>query len=615
MATAAWDGSATPATFNSPNTRATRGRSSATSSPRRSTLAARSRTLGDAPGLTTPRFDSVDSDGAPGFILNEVNLRPKFALTDRVLLRSSINFAPRTGSNFALGDSVDVDLAEIEYVVTRDGKTSLFVGKMLPVFGIEYKDRKANQRFGITPSLVARYTIGSQLGLKLRSKLLNDWLIVAAAVTNNSSVVEAFHFASEIDKNWGKTLNGRLAVSIPIGDFVSALRGDRLELGVSGEWGPQAAPNNDGKIWFAGVDLQYLSTNYALKAQVLEGKAPGLPDPAAGVWGLDLKPSGYVEFDWQVLAKLGFLVRAGLRDALVTLGTGTYLRHQADAFHGWRACRVHADDRAQGGVPLQPRIRRHPAIQERHLHELAGARVLTDIAPIRRTEMTKPQSNRRFSMLLGGAAAAVLMTSGCDEEFLGMKDGFTDDQWTQIRVIAPLATPAPPNPSNSRALDDDVARLGQMLFFDPDFSSAIKTDGPSGTKGQTGALRARTATTRTATSSIRGPSKAARTASTTPAAARPRWRTSAGTGGSPGRAASTPSPCRARMRRRRPPTSRARASSSPTFCSRSTETSTTPSSPKRRSIRRSIRPRQTPPASRRPASPRRRPPIPTVHGR
>ena len=276
--------------------------------------------LGDAPGLTVPRFDSVNSDGAPGFLLNEINLRPKYALTDRAIMRASVNFVPRSGDNFALGDFVDVDLGELEYLLTRDGKTSLFVGKTMPVFGIEYKERKSDQRFGITPSLIGRYTDGSQLGLKIRSKLLNDWLILAGAVTNNSSTTEQFHFYSEIDKNWGKTLNGRAAVSVPVGALLRFARGDRLEIGVSGEWGPQdRATDNAGKIWFAGIDLQYLSTDYALKAQVMRGAAPGRPEE--NVWGLQLRPSGYVEFDWQVLARLGFIVRGAVRDATVTLGT------------------------------------------------------------------------------------------------------------------------------------------------------------------------------------------------------------------------------------------------------------------------------------------------------
>ena len=79
-----------------------------------------------APGLIPPRYDGINSDGAPGFILSEVNLRPTYALSESAILRSSINFAPRTGDNFALGDTVDVDVAELEYVLTRDGKTSFF---------------------------------------------------------------------------------------------------------------------------------------------------------------------------------------------------------------------------------------------------------------------------------------------------------------------------------------------------------------------------------------------------------------------------------------------------------------------------------------------------------
>jgi len=272
--------------------------------------------LGDPPGIT--RFDSINSDGGAGFLVNEINLRPKYLLSENAIMRASLNFTPRSGENFALGDFFDADLAELEYLVTKDGKTSFFAGKILPVFGIEYKERKSDQRFAITPSLVARYTTGSQLGLKIRSRLLDDWLLLAAAVTNNSSTIESFHFYSEVDKNIGKTLNGRGAISIPVGRAFGNT--DRLEIGLSGEWGPQdRATNNAGKIWFAGVDLQYLGTSYTLKAQGLEGRAPGRAEE--GVWGLDLKPSGYVELDWQILALIGFSVRAEIRNALVTLGS------------------------------------------------------------------------------------------------------------------------------------------------------------------------------------------------------------------------------------------------------------------------------------------------------
>jgi hypothetical protein len=275
--------------------------------------------LGAAPEVN--RFDSVHSGGAPGFIVNETNLRLGWQVSDSAIARTSINFVPRSGiQDFSLGDFVDIDLAELEWVLTRDGKTSLFVGKTLPVFGIEYKERKADQRFGITPSLVYRYTSGSQLGIKLRSKLFNDWLILAGSVTNNTSVIEPFHFYSEIDRNWGKTLNGRAAINIPVERLGQAVAGHRLEIGGSGEWGPQdVATDVNGKIWFAGPDLQYLAPTFALKAQAVWGGAPGREVDRA--WHLKLKSSGYVELQWQALPMIGFLARVDRRDAFVSLGT------------------------------------------------------------------------------------------------------------------------------------------------------------------------------------------------------------------------------------------------------------------------------------------------------
>lgn len=270
--------------------------------------------LGNTPGLV--RHDSIDSDGAGGVLVNEINLRVGYQIAERALLRTSINFVPRSGrTDFSLGDLTDVDLAEVEYLLTADGTTSVFAGKTLPVFGIEYKDRKSHQRFGVTPSPVHRYTSGSQLGLKVRSALWNGKILLAAAASNNSSVTEPFHFHGEIDKNWGKTLSGRAALSLPM---IGAMEGDRLELGASGLWGPQdRATDNGGKTIFWGFDLQYLSADYALKAQAMKGSSKGRPEEQ--VWNLDLDWSGYVELDWQALSFLGAMARAGLRRAVVML--------------------------------------------------------------------------------------------------------------------------------------------------------------------------------------------------------------------------------------------------------------------------------------------------------
>src|SRR5262249_4034101 len=224
-----------------------------------------------------------------------------------------------SGQDFSLGDFIDVDIAEAEYVLTEDGNTSIFVGKMLPVFGIEYRERKSDQRFGIVPTLMQRYTSGTQLGLKVRTKLFADLGIIAASVTNQSSTTEQFHFYSEVAQNAGKIANGRVALNLPVDRLFSFLLGDTLEIGASGEWGPQdRATDTDGKIWFVGFDLWYQSANFALKAQVMRGKAPGRPDE--GVWKLDLKNGGSVEIDWMLFSFLGFLGRAELRDAIVSLG-------------------------------------------------------------------------------------------------------------------------------------------------------------------------------------------------------------------------------------------------------------------------------------------------------
>lgn len=273
--------------------------------------------LGDAPG--TGRFDSVGSGGAPGFIVNEVNLGIRAGLGSHILATASINFVPRTGSEFGLGDFFNLDLAQVEWIIDDEAKYSLFVGKFDSVFGIEYKERRAEDRFGVTPSLIARYTSGTQLGLKGRFKLFGDWLIIAGSITNGSSTTEQFHFYDEVDSNSGKTLNGRVSVRVPVAELFASALGHSFELGFSGQWGSQdRASNNAGQMWFVGVDLEYRTTDFALKAQWIQGGAPG--DGLQNVWELDLDNSGYVEVNYMILPWLGVLVRAELRDAFVGLG-------------------------------------------------------------------------------------------------------------------------------------------------------------------------------------------------------------------------------------------------------------------------------------------------------
>jgi hypothetical protein len=266
--------------------------------------------LGQAPGVD--RFDSVHSGGKLTFLVNELNLGITAGLGPTAVFSSSVNFTPRAGANFSLGDSFDVDLVQLEWMPTSDGKTSIFIGKVDSVLGNEYKTRKASERFGITPSLVARYTTGTAVGIKARTLLLGDHVVLAAAVTNGSFGTEQFHFFQETDTNNFKTLSGRAALRLSRGSST-------LELGPSGQWGTQdGTPDNAGKMWFAGVDAELSTPHVDVKAQWLKGKAPG--DETSMIYALDLKQGGYVEADVRATSIIGVLGRAEFRDAEVRQG-------------------------------------------------------------------------------------------------------------------------------------------------------------------------------------------------------------------------------------------------------------------------------------------------------
>jgi hypothetical protein len=266
--------------------------------------------LGELPGVD--RFDSVNSEGKLTFLANELNLTVNAGLGSSALFVSSVNFTPRTGSEFRLGDSFDVDLIQVEWMPTSDGNTSIFAGKVDSVIGVEYKRRKAIDRFGITPSLLARYTTGTAVGLKARTKLLDDHVVLAAAVTNGSFGAEQFHFFNEVDTNTAKTVSGRAALRLP---FV----GGGFEVGASGQWGTQdGTPDGADAMWLVGVDAELETSRLHVTAQWLRAKAPG--DDFSNAYSLDLKKGGYLEADALITSIIGLMGRAEFRDAEVQQG-------------------------------------------------------------------------------------------------------------------------------------------------------------------------------------------------------------------------------------------------------------------------------------------------------
>jgi len=148
----------------------------------------------------------------------------------------------------------------------------LYAGKIDSTVGIEYRTQESPDRIGVTPSLIFRYTCGRPLGLKLRARLPEDLVSVAVSVTNGSHFIETFPFHDEIDSNQGKTVAARLAARLPLGDLGG------VEVGGSGAYGAQDQQAGSIKQWHAGADLHAEVRHLDLRAEYVQGRAPGATD-------------------------------------------------------------------------------------------------------------------------------------------------------------------------------------------------------------------------------------------------------------------------------------------------------------------------------------------------
>ncbi len=288
-------------------------------------------------------YDYIQSGGRPTFIINEINITPIAKLGEGLQAFASINFYPRTAS-VSIGDKQDagsvqpagptkvgdylwVDMAYMEYATAfKNGRhqLSVFAGRFDPNIGIEYRVRKSPDRFGVTPSLICRYSCGTPLGLKARGQFFDEFFTIAFAIQNSASYQEQlFRFAENTDKKYMKTLSGRASIHCSEKNHCSKFN---LEVGVSGEFGGEV----DGfynvgqsefdpfiKQWTVDVDVHFEYRGFELRAEYLKTMADGYPGSALKPALPRLSAQGaYFEGSYHILNWLGALLRWDVRDAV-----------------------------------------------------------------------------------------------------------------------------------------------------------------------------------------------------------------------------------------------------------------------------------------------------------
>ena len=249
------------------------------------------------------RRDPIASGGRPSFLVNRYH--HGFLLSRGALsAKASVNVEPRVGRLGRFGDIVALDLAYIGWRPFARHDLELYAGKVEPGFGREYRLRHAVSRFGITPSLIARYLYGPQTGVRVRGRV-RRWFSYSLAVTNGSAVDERFgHFSDELDSNGVPTATARIGVL--------QRRPFRLEAGLSGQLGPQDGQRRaDVLAFMIGADVRLDYGILGAELEALWARHPGGPDALESLDAI----GGHLTVELRPRTGLGLLGRVDLRDA------------------------------------------------------------------------------------------------------------------------------------------------------------------------------------------------------------------------------------------------------------------------------------------------------------
>lgn len=250
--------------------------------------------LGEA-GNFPLAFDMMQTKGNPSAAINQVTVDLIAEIHDKVRMQASVDFLPRqaTVANQAgLGSFANVDMAFIDYKPFSQFDITMTAGKFIGITGIEYRWRRAPDRWTVTPTLVGRYMNGNPIGAKIRGKHFDKKFVWNIGVTNGNSFTFDTRIFENVESNSGKTVSGRVSYDFAFGPITL------LEVGASGSWGPQdQQPSNNPRQWDFGPDLQLAVGALQLRGQWFKINTDG---------GSINESKNYVGTAWYVEAMYSF---------------------------------------------------------------------------------------------------------------------------------------------------------------------------------------------------------------------------------------------------------------------------------------------------------------------
>jgi hypothetical protein len=292
----------------------------------------------DAQGLFVNGFlpRSAGIGGRPSFLLNTVNFDVRYqAPSAPIMAFSRLQLLPRFGGP-GKGNQTMVLLEQAFGRVTPILGKELFIsaGKFDSVFGIEYLDNQANFRTGVTPSLLARYTTGTSLGVKafFRQQIAPLWSAVSlnAAATNSGAFVEVLQPPDA-------SLTGVPVLSARLGYELNLPR-VQVKLGGSGLFGPrndQRDQDSQQRMW--GCDARLYAAGLSLSGEYVHvDEELGSFGKETGLGTFPVSSEFHARGFW---AQAAYLWRAGLGALTGATLYGRYERRRAE-FEGFRPIAV-----------------------------------------------------------------------------------------------------------------------------------------------------------------------------------------------------------------------------------------------------------------------------------